>query len=84
MSQSKISKIETTEIIPSLVDVELVMRALGAPEHLTAEVTALARMANTEWQPIRSSWRRGLEKRQAELAGAWKPTPMNFGTFSPR
>ncbi|MET7574123.1 helix-turn-helix transcriptional regulator [Streptomyces sp. NPDC005492] len=68
MSQSKISKIETAEIIPSLVDVELVMRALGAPEHLTAEVTALARMANTEWQPIRSSWRRGLEKRQAELA----------------
>ncbi|MGW3728081.1 helix-turn-helix domain-containing protein [Streptomyces sp. NPDC000851] len=69
VSQSKISKIETAEITPSLVDVELILRALEAPEQLVAEVTALARLANTEWQPIRSSWRRGLEKRQAELAG---------------
>lgn len=69
VSQSKISKIETAEITPSLVDVELILRALEAPERLMAEVTALARLANTEWQPIRSSWRRGLEKRQADLAG---------------
>ncbi|MFI1362567.1 helix-turn-helix domain-containing protein [Streptomyces griseochromogenes] len=69
VSQSKISKIETAEITPNLVDVELILRAVGAPEQLMAEVTALARLANTEWQPIRSSWRRGLEKRQAELAG---------------
>ncbi len=69
VSQSKMSKIETAEITPSLVDVELILRALEAPEQLVAEVTALARLANTEWQPIRSSWRRGLEKRQAELAG---------------
>ncbi|WP_406445084.1 helix-turn-helix domain-containing protein [Streptomyces sp. NBC_01613] len=69
VSQSKISKIETAEITPNLVDVELILQALGAPEQLMAEITALARLANTEWQPIRSSWRRGLEKRQAELAG---------------
>ncbi|WP_405972273.1 helix-turn-helix domain-containing protein [Streptomyces sp. NBC_00988] len=69
VSQSKISKIETAEITPGLIDVELILRALNAPEQLVAEVTALARLANTEWQPIRSSWRRGLEKRQAELAG---------------
>ncbi|MFI2200663.1 helix-turn-helix domain-containing protein [Streptomyces sp. NPDC020192] len=69
VSQSKISKIETAEITPSLVDVELILRALDAPEQLVAEITSLARLANTEWQPIRSSWRRGLEKRQAELAG---------------
>ncbi|MGW1001568.1 helix-turn-helix domain-containing protein [Streptomyces sp. NPDC002520] len=69
VSQSKISKIETAEITPSLVDVELILRALEAPEQLVAEITSLARLANTEWQPIRSSWRRGLEKRQAELAG---------------
>ncbi|MER6069415.1 helix-turn-helix transcriptional regulator [Streptomyces sp. NPDC001817] len=69
MSQSKISKIETAEITPSLVDVELILRALEAPEQLVAEITSLARLANTEWEPIRSSWRRGLEKRQAELAG---------------
>ncbi|MEU6506603.1 helix-turn-helix transcriptional regulator [Streptomyces sp. NPDC046942] len=69
VSQSKISKIETAEITPSLVDVELILRALAAPEKLIAEITSLARLANTEWEPIRSSWRRGLEKRQAELAG---------------
>lgn len=69
MSQSKVSKIENAELTPSLIDVELILRALDAPEQLMAEVTALARLANTEWQPIRSSWRRGLEKRQTELAG---------------
>ncbi|CCB74774.1 DNA-binding protein [Streptantibioticus cattleyicolor NRRL 8057 = DSM 46488] len=69
MSQSKISKLETNEITPTLVDVDLILRALKAPEHVMAEVTAMARLANTEWHPVRASWRRGLEKRQAELAG---------------
>ncbi|MBT2530031.1 helix-turn-helix domain-containing protein [Streptomyces sp. ISL-99] len=68
MSQSKISKIETGKVTPSLVDVERILTALEAPQELVAEVTALARIANTEWQDKRSSWRRGLEKRQAELA----------------
>ncbi|MEV5877886.1 helix-turn-helix transcriptional regulator [Streptomyces sp. NPDC052101] len=69
MSQSKISKIETAEITPNLVDVELILRAVEAPKQLVAEITSLARLANTAWEPIRSSFRRGLEKRQAELAG---------------
>lgn len=69
MSQSKISKIETAEIIPSLVDVELILRALEVSEQMASEVAALARLANTEWEPIRALWRRGLEKRQAELVG---------------
>nr|WP_262928464.1 helix-turn-helix transcriptional regulator [Streptomyces sp. TRM68416] len=68
MSQSKISKIETGKTTPSLVDVERILRAVDAPPELVSEVMALARMANTEWQDKRSSWRRGLEKRQAELA----------------
>ncbi|MEU3053296.1 helix-turn-helix domain-containing protein [Streptomyces griseus] len=68
MSQSKISKIETGKVTASLVDVERILRALDAPPELVSEVMALARMANTEWQNKRSSWRRGLEKRQAELA----------------
>ncbi|MEK8173026.1 Scr1 family TA system antitoxin-like transcriptional regulator [Streptomyces sp. M19] len=33
-----------------------------------AEVMALARIAHTEWQDKRSSRRRGVERRQAELA----------------
>ncbi|WP_316526807.1 helix-turn-helix domain-containing protein [Kitasatospora brasiliensis] len=68
ISQSKISKIETGKLTPSLVDVERILRALGAPAALVHEVCALARTANTEWQDKRASWRRGIEKRQAELA----------------
>lgn len=69
MSQTKLSNIETGRITPGLVDVELILRALEAPPELIAEVVALARLAHTEWQGKRASWRRGLEKRQAELAG---------------
>lgn len=72
ISQTKLSNIETARITPGIVDVELILRALDAPQELVTEVTALARLANTEWQGKRSSWRRGLEKRQAELAGLEK------------
>ncbi|MGW3033239.1 helix-turn-helix domain-containing protein [Streptomyces sp. NPDC001178] len=67
MSQSQISKFETGKKTPKLVDVERILRALDAPADIMAEVTALARIANTEWQDKRSSWRRGMEKRQTEL-----------------
>ncbi|MFF8813190.1 helix-turn-helix domain-containing protein [Streptomyces pactum] len=68
MSQSQISKFETGKKTPGLVDVERILRALNAPQELVSEITALARIANTEWQDKRSSWRRGLGKRQTELA----------------
>jgi transcriptional regulator with XRE-family HTH domain len=68
MSQSQISKFETGKKTPKLVDVERILRALDAPPEVVAEITALARIANTEWQDKRSSWRRGMEKRQSELA----------------
>ncbi|MEY9940710.1 helix-turn-helix domain-containing protein [Streptacidiphilus sp. MAP5-3] len=68
MSQSKISKMETGKTVPTLVDVERILRALDAPPSLIAEVTALARIANTEWQDFRSMRRKGLEKKQIELA----------------
>lgn len=68
VSQSKISKIETGKTTPNLTDVECILRAVDAPVELVREVTALARLASTEWQDKRSSWRRGIEKRQAELA----------------
>ena len=82
MSQSKISKIETGRVVPSLVDVELILRALEAPSDLTAHVTALARIANTEWQDARSLRRKGLEKRQVELASLEKTTT-EFRYFLP-
>ncbi|MFJ6568681.1 helix-turn-helix domain-containing protein [Streptomyces sp. NPDC091292] len=68
MSQTKLSNMETGRITPGLVDVELILRCLDAPPALVAEVAALARLANTEWQGKRASWRRGLDRRQAELA----------------
>lgn len=67
MSQSQISKFETGKRTPRLVDVERILRALDAPAEIAAEIKALARIANTEWQDKRSSWRRGMEKRQTEL-----------------
>jgi transcriptional regulator with XRE-family HTH domain len=67
MSQSQISKFETGKKTPKLVDVERILRALDADPEAVAEIKALARIANTEWQDKRSSWRRGVEKRQAEL-----------------
>jgi transcriptional regulator with XRE-family HTH domain len=69
MSQSKVSKIETGRIIPSVVDVERILQALSAPPHVLSEVTALARLANTEFQDVRSLLRKGLEKKQHELIG---------------
>ncbi|KOU09270.1 hypothetical protein ADK86_01445 [Streptomyces sp. NRRL F-5755] len=69
MSQTKLSNIETGRVTPGLVDVELILRALDASAEIVAEVSTLARLANTEWQSKRASWRRGLEKRQSELAG---------------
>ncbi|RKT17127.1 helix-turn-helix protein [Streptomyces sp. 1114.5] len=68
MSQSKISKIETGKVTPSLVDVELILRVLRTPSELVAHVTALARIANTEWQDARALRRKGLDKKQIELA----------------
>ncbi|QNP71224.1 helix-turn-helix transcriptional regulator [Streptomyces roseirectus] len=68
MSQSQISKFETGKKAPTLVDAERILRALDASPEDVAEVMALARVANTEWQDKRSSWRRGIEKRQVELA----------------
>ncbi|MFI0717637.1 helix-turn-helix domain-containing protein [Streptomyces sp. NPDC021224] len=69
MSQTKVSNIESGKLTPSLVDVELVLEALGTREDTRAEIITLARTANTEWQDHWSSRRRGLDKKQNELAG---------------
>ncbi|KAB2347503.1 helix-turn-helix domain-containing protein [Actinomadura rudentiformis] len=69
MSQSKVSKIETGKLLPTVVDVERILHAVEAPAELMAEVMALTRLANTEYQDVRSLLRKGLEKKQHELAG---------------
>ncbi|MFD7417797.1 helix-turn-helix domain-containing protein [Kitasatospora purpeofusca] len=69
MSQSKISRIENGKSPASLVDVEQILRTLEAPPDVLARVTKLARLANTDWQSIRSLRRKGLHHKQQELAG---------------
>lgn len=69
MSQTKISNIEGAKLTPTLVDVELILRALDAPPDLVSRVATLARNANSEWQDAWSQRRTGLEKKQNELAG---------------
>ncbi|QKW29307.1 helix-turn-helix transcriptional regulator [Streptomyces seoulensis] len=68
MSQTKVSNIENGKLTPTLVDVELILEALGAVGPVATEILALARSANTEWQDDWGSLRRGLDKKQNELA----------------
>ena len=68
MSQSKISRIENGRLLPSVVDVDRVLRALGVDDATSTELLALARVANAEYQDVRASVRRGLHHRQRELA----------------
>ncbi|MFE4330930.1 Scr1 family TA system antitoxin-like transcriptional regulator [Streptomyces sp. NPDC056831] len=69
MSQSKISRIESNKGRPSLLDVEQLLRGLEATPAIAAEVMALARIAQTEWQDGRTLRRKGLDKKQLQLAG---------------
>ncbi|WP_328901716.1 MULTISPECIES: helix-turn-helix transcriptional regulator [unclassified Streptomyces] len=68
MSQTRVSNIESGKLAPTPVDVDLVLEALGASDVVAAEIRIQARRANTEWQAHWSSRRRGLDKKQNELA----------------
>lgn len=68
ISQSKISKIETGKALPSASDVERLLSALGVADARRAELAALARLANTEFQSVRAGLQRGLHQKQRELA----------------
>lgn len=68
ISQSKISKIETGKVLPSVGDVERILSSLGTTADRTGDLMALARLANTEFQSVRASLRRGLHQKQRELA----------------
>lgn len=68
MSQSKVSRIENGRLLPSVVDVDRMLSALGVDRATSAELLALAHVANTEYQDVRASVRRGLHHRQRELA----------------
>ncbi|MER7707975.1 helix-turn-helix transcriptional regulator [Kitasatospora sp. NPDC097605] len=82
LSQSTISKIETGRKTPRLTEVESILRALGVPAEPAEDIMSLARIANTEWQGVRASLRRGLVKRQTELA-ALEASASEFRYFLP-
>ncbi len=68
MSQSKISRIETGRILPTVVDVELILSALEVvPPEVTRELLDLARAANVDYVAWRTQARLGLHHKQAEL-----------------
>jgi hypothetical protein len=68
MSQTKVSNIESGKLTPTVVDVELIVGALDVSAPEASELLRLVRTANTEWQDDWSSRRRGLDKKQDELA----------------
>ncbi|MCA1706491.1 MAG: helix-turn-helix domain-containing protein [Actinobacteria bacterium] len=68
MSQSKVSRIENGRLLPSVIDVEQMLTALGVDRITRDELLILARVANAEYQDVRASVRRGLHHRQRELA----------------
>ncbi|MFF4601603.1 helix-turn-helix domain-containing protein [Streptomyces sp. NPDC001339] len=68
VSQSTVSRIENGKVRPTLVDVERYLRGIDSSPDTTARVMELARVANTEWQGIRSLRQKGLEKKQLELS----------------
>ncbi|MFC9085490.1 Scr1 family TA system antitoxin-like transcriptional regulator [Nocardiopsis dassonvillei] len=70
MSQAKVSKIENGRVLPSVLDVERILRALDVPpgEEEAARLLELARVANTDYQGFRTALQRGLGETQRDLA----------------
>ncbi|MGW3227488.1 helix-turn-helix domain-containing protein [Kitasatospora sp. NPDC001095] len=73
MSPSKLSKIETGKVSPTVVDVERILTAIGVPEEVKAEYMAGARAQATEataWRLIR---RLGHHRKQQPTARRSRP-----------
>ncbi|ALC29573.1 helix-turn-helix transcriptional regulator [Streptomyces sp. CFMR 7] len=68
MSQTRVSNMESGKLTPVIVDVELILEALGTDDPAASQILEMVRTANTEWQDHWSSRRRGLDKKQNELA----------------
>ncbi|RKT82104.1 Helix-turn-helix domain-containing protein [Saccharopolyspora antimicrobica] len=67
MSQSKISRIESGKVLPTVADVERIMTALDVPSDAQSDILAATRAANVEYVSVRSSARTGIWRRQAEI-----------------
>lgn len=69
MSQSRVSRIENGRLLPTAADVELLLRVYEADQETSSRLLGLARAANQEYRSARANRRRGLERKQGELAG---------------
>lgn len=67
MSQAKISRIETGKVLPSVVDVDQIVRALDVPPADAERLLSLARVANVGYTSWRSAARVGSWHRQREI-----------------
>ncbi|MEO3978652.1 helix-turn-helix transcriptional regulator [Streptomyces sp. CAU 1734] len=67
MSQTKISRIETGRALPTVIDVERILKALAVPAEVANELLGLARSANVDYASWRAYARVGLHRKQAEL-----------------
>lgn len=67
MSQTKISRIETGRALPTVIDVERILKALAIPDEVADELLGLARRANVDYASWRAYARVGLHHKQAEL-----------------
>lgn len=67
MSQPKISRIESGKTLPTVADVERIMKALDVPSKVREELLALTRSANVDYTSLRSSARMGIWRSQAEI-----------------
>ncbi|WP_399090516.1 helix-turn-helix domain-containing protein [Streptomyces sp. BBFR2] len=67
MSQTKISRIETGRALPTVMDVERILKALAVPAEVADEILRLARRANVDYASWRTYARMGLYRKQAEL-----------------
>lgn len=67
MSQAKISRIESGKHLPSVIDVERILTALGVPAEVSRGLVDLARVANVGYGSWRAFARIGLERKQVEL-----------------
>ncbi|AJP02316.1 regulator [Streptomyces cyaneogriseus subsp. noncyanogenus] len=67
MSASKLSKIENGSVMPSVVDVEHILTALGVSENIKAEYMSAARAAATEATAWRLYRRLGYHRKQQHI-----------------
>lgn len=67
LSQSKISRIETGQSVPTLADTERILRALNTPPRVATRVLEAAKAANFDYVSWRAVAKLGIWHKQEEL-----------------